>query len=132
MITTLKRCVAIVTLAIAPFGAHAQSPSLPVIDDLLGGTDSGSMDALLPTGLLQIPLLLPGLADLALSNNGGPLGVITGIGGPLRGQLVPVFDVLTQEPDQLFTYFMEGGTVVSTELVILPAIPLVTAPLALD
>ena len=162
MLKKLQRAGAIALLALAPLSVKAEAslPQIPILSDLLGsspeglalvlgelqggltaglGSLSGGLDAgdggagaLLPTGLLGLPLLFPGAAELLFSNNGGPLGVVTGLGGPLRGQLIPVFDVLTQNPGQLFDYVMNGGTLVSTELVILPAIPLVTAPLALE
>lgn len=162
MLRKLQRISAIALLAMSSVSVNADTslPQIPILGALLGSSPegfaavlgelqggltaglsslSGGLDAgdggagaLLPSGLLDLPLLFPGAAELLFSNNGGPLGVVTGLGGPLRGQLVPVFDVLTENPAQLFDYFMSGGTLVSTELVILPAIPLVTAPLALE
>ena len=162
MFKNLKYAIAVSCLVLSSISAKAEPslPQLPILGGILGsspeglttvlgelqggltaglgslsgGVDAGDggMDALLPTGLLGLPLLLPSAGELLFSNNGGPLGVVTGLGGPLIGQLIPVFDVLTQEPDQLFTHFMEGGTIISTELVILPAVPLLTAPLALE
>lgn len=162
MLKKLKHASAIALIALSPISVKAEPslPQLPILGDILGGspdglvavlgelqgglmsglgslsggldTGDGGMDTLLPTGLLGLPLLFPGAAELLLSNNAGPLGAVTGLGGPLRGQLIPVFDVLTQNPGQLFDFLMSGGTLVSTELVILPAIPLVTAPLSID
>ncbi len=65
--------------------------------------------------------------DLLLGEN-GPLPTVLGLGGPLKGQLVPVFTVITENPLSTGEYFMSGGTVISPGFA-LPRVPLLNAPL---
>jgi hypothetical protein len=95
-----------------------------------------------PAALVFAPILELGVLPRSLENGGvfvqagqeiflngqGPAAVVLGLGGPLKGQLVPVLDVLVENPLSIGDYFIGGGTILSQELA-LPAIPLVNAPL---
>lgn len=95
-----------------------------------------------PAAIVFAPILELGVLPNSLENGGvfiqvgqdvllsdqGPVSTVLGVGGPLKGQLIPVLDVLVENPLILGDYFMEGGTIISKELA-LPAIPLVNAPL---
>ncbi len=81
----------------------------------------------LPRSLENGGVFLQAGQDILLSDQ-GPAATVLGLGGPLKGQLVPVLDVLVENPLSLGDYFMGGGTIISQELA-LPPIPIVNAPL---
>jgi hypothetical protein len=82
---------------------------------------------LLPYSLQNGGAVLSAGEDILLSSE-GPLPTVLGLGGTLKGQLVPVLDVLMENPLSVGDYFLNGGTVVSTGLA-LPRVPLLNAPL---
>lgn len=123
------------TLIAAPAFAQNIAGGLPLIGLFSPEGNASPLSLLVDTGLVPRGITsLPALADagqLLLSNNDGPLGIVTGLGGPLKGQLFPAFDVLVADPASLLDYFIAGGTILSPELVIVPPIPIFSSPIGL-
>ncbi|GAB3383179.1 hypothetical protein NCG89_13245 [Spongiibacter taiwanensis] len=125
---------AVITLGLLGSQAgHSQNlgAALPLLANLSTNTSAfGDIGAsgILPRGIGTL-LVLPAAGELVFSNNNGPTGALLGLGGPLKGQLVPAFDVLVNTPAELPDYFLNGGTLISPELVIVPPVPLLSAPL---
>ncbi len=125
----------LLSLAMTP-SAQSQDSGVPLMGLLSAGSGGGELISQLaatgvfPRGITILPIL-PDAGALLLSNNEGPGSVLLGLGGPLKGQLVPAFDILVNDPAATLDYFLGGGTVLSPELVIVPGIPLISSPIGL-
>ena len=83
---------------------------------------------ILPAALENGDVFFIAGSDILLSGD-TPLDTLIGLGGPLKGQLVPIFDVLVEDPLTTVDYVMGGGTILSPGLTIIPQIPLLNTPL---
>ncbi|WP_339674373.1 hypothetical protein [uncultured Zhongshania sp.] len=83
---------------------------------------------LLPPGLENGTALFLAGSDILLSGE-TPIDTLIGLGGPLKGQLIPIFDVLVDSPMTTVDYIVGGGTIISPGLTIIPQIPLLNTPL---
>ena len=101
---------------------------LPVLPGSSGGVLSIQNLGLLPYSLNNAPAFMAAGENLLLGEN-DPLTTALLLGGPLKGQLVPVLDVLLESPEAMPDYILGGGTVISRELTIIPPIPLLNSPL---
>ena len=121
-----------ILIPIAANRAYAQAE----IVNLLSITDGPAAVFLVPINSLGVlpPSINKGGAIFSagvdiLSNDAGPVGTVLGLGGPLKGQLVPVLDVLIENPLSTVDYFLDGGTIISQGLTVIPAVPLLNSPL---
>jgi hypothetical protein len=121
-----------ILIPIAANRAYAQAE----IINLLSVTDGPAAVLLVPISDLGVlpPSIDKGGAIFSagfdiLSNDAGPLGTVLGLGGPLKGQLVPILDVLIENPLSTVDYFLGGGTIISQGLTVIPAVPLLNSPL---
>lgn len=117
-------------------------PSLPGLDELV---DVSAVPLLLPELLTDLPRSLgrnagsvSGVIGLVtqlnpLQSGGTVIGIGSNLGVGALYSLVPVVDVLTNDPANIVEYLLGNGTIL-TEFGILgtlPGIPVVTAPLGL-
>ena len=121
-----------ILIPIAANRAYAQAE----IVNLLSISEGPAAALLLP--ISDLGVLPPSINNLGavfltgfdiLSNDAGPVATVFGLGGPLKGQLVPILDVLIENPLSTVDYFMGGGTVISPGLTVIPAVPLLNSPL---
>lgn len=121
-----------VSLSTVSRGASAQAE----IFSLLSLTDGPLATLYAPVGQLG---LLPGAlenggvffiagSDILLGGD-NPVDTLIGLGGPLKGQLIPIFDVLVENPLTTVDYILGGGTIISPGLTIVPQLPLLNSPL---
>ncbi|MBU0537910.1 MAG: hypothetical protein KKF24_05030, partial [Gammaproteobacteria bacterium] len=82
----------------------------------------------LPAGIENLDAIVIAGTDILLSGD-NPLDTVLGLGGPLKGQLIPIYDVLVENPLSTVNYILEGGTILSEGLTIIPPLPLVNSPL---
>ena len=120
--------------------AHAQLPQLPIVGDLLG-VDAGLSS---PSSLAGLDALLGGAGDLgpltgsvfAAENLLAALDdlsvlVPSSLGPDILFGFVPSFETLYKEPLNLATSLLDGGTIISSGLIIVPSVPLLSQPLEL-
>lgn len=138
----MKRSLTLLVSAITLGNALSTHAQIPIIGDLLGGASldaalletlplgqlgganplgdlSGSLDGVLFAG----QLLLPALEDI-------PKLVPTGLDISLVQGFVPVLDVAFNKPIAIPQYLLSGGTLLSSALAPLPALPIVSLPLS--
>lgn len=116
----------------------ASAISVSAAEGPLAGVDTLLSDLLGIDGLSNAAALLPldagGMAS-ALELTGALLDPQTllelggGIGLPLVQNLLPPLQVLTTDPAALADFFADGGSLLTPTIVLLPEIPLVSAPL---
>ena len=96
-----------------------------------------------PGAVLYAPISNLGLLPRSIENGGAffnagsdillsgrnPLDIVISLGGPLKGQLVPILDVLMNDPLSTGDFILGGGTIISEGLTIIPAVPLLNSPL---
>lgn len=117
MKTTIMKVAVTVGLGLAASSASAQAPQLITeLGSLLPGETQATLSA--------VPALVLDLADPAILGE-----LLGGSGIPLLPGFVPILGVLTQEPESLPTFLLEGGSLLSPNITALPPIPLVSAPL---
>ncbi|CAA0081060.1 Uncharacterised protein [Zhongshania aliphaticivorans] len=83
---------------------------------------------ILPAGIENLDAIVIAGSDILLAGD-NPLDTVLGLGGPLKGQLIPIFDVLVEDPLSTVDYILEGGTIISEGLTIIPTLPLLNSPL---
>ncbi|QQD18188.1 hypothetical protein I6N98_17905 [Spongiibacter nanhainus] len=116
----------------------AFSVSASAADGPLAGVDALLTDLLGIQGLSNTLALLPldaAGAQSAFELTGALLNPQTlfelgsGIGLPLVQNLLPPVQVLTTNPAELATFLTDGGSLLTSTIVLLPEIPLISAPL---
>tara|TARA_R110001592_G_scaffold121890_13_gene328069 strand:- start:3041 stop:3526 length:486 start_codon:yes stop_codon:yes gene_type:complete len=83
---------------------------------------------LFPRSLENGGVFLIAGSDILLSGE-NPIDTLLSLGGPLKGQLIPIFDVLVDNPLTTVDYVLGGGTIISPGLTIVPQLPLLNSPL---
>lgn len=116
----------------------AFSVSASAADGPLAGVDALLTDLLGIQGLSNTLSLLPldaGGVQSAFELTGALLEPQTlfelgsGIGLPLVQNLLPPVQLLTTDPAKLATFLSDGGSLLTSTIVLLPEIPLISAPL---
>ena len=116
----------------------AFSVSASAADGPLAGVDALLTDLLGIQGLSNTAALLPlnasGLGSAfelgtALLDPQTLFELGSGIGLPLVQNLLPPLQVLTTDPAELATFLTDGGSLLTSTIVLLPEIPLISAPL---
>lgn len=101
---------------------------IPIIGTLLAPELLGNLTQGLPTDLSPTISALPALAGDLLQP-----AVLTGLlsesGIPLLPGFVPVLGFVTTDPLYLPFFILDGGSLLSSALTLLPEIPLISAPL---
>ncbi|MEX1667420.1 hypothetical protein AB4876_00775 [Zhongshania guokunii] len=128
----LKRTLGCFTLSLMVSSVSFAQEGVANLFSLSAGPGAALFAPVLDLGLLPRSVQNGGVVfqtgeDIVLGDL-GPVGTVIGLGGPLKGQLIPVLDVLMENPLGLGDYLLAGGTLISTELA-LPPIPIVNAPL---
>lgn len=101
---------------------------IPIIGSLLAPEVLGNLTQGLPTDLAPTLSAVPALAGDFLQP-----AVLTGLlsesGIPLLPGFVPVLGFITTDPLYLPFFILDGGSLLSSALTLLPEIPLISAPL---
>ncbi|CAA0110554.1 Uncharacterised protein [Zhongshania aliphaticivorans] len=122
--------VAFFVTLVAFLPVRASALELPILSGLLssGGVLGGGLASALPGDPLAtvsaVPALLGGVLDPAVVT-----GFLSSEGIPILPGFVPVLAVLVDDPISLPFYILDGGSLLSPTLSLLPEIPLISAPL---
>lgn len=125
-------------LATSVSASAAEAPALSLLDAPVALLDTVLSETLGLSGLSNAAALLPldaAGAQSAFELTGALLNPQTlfelgsGIGLPLVQNLLPPVQILTTDPAKLATFLTDGGSLITSTIVLLPEIPLISAPL---